>query len=67
MALDEGAGFGEPQRKPECLGKQKRFQNMIGLSRISRIRKTRCRPGGAKDECGTMKDELKKGGSQKKE
>ena len=39
---------------------------MIGLSRIWRIRKTRCRPGGAKDECGTMKDEPKKGGSQNK-
>jgi hypothetical protein len=51
-------GF-ESQRKPECLGKQKRFQNMIGLSRIWRIRRTRWRPGGAKDECGTMKDEPK--------
>ena len=66
MASDEGPGF-EAGRKPECLRKQKRFQNMIGLSRIGRIRTTRCRSGRAKDECGTMKDELKKGGSQKKE
>jgi hypothetical protein len=41
---------------------------MIGLSRIWRIGKSRCRPGGGpKDECGTMKDEAKNGGSQKKE
>jgi hypothetical protein len=40
---------------------------MISLSRIWRIRTTRCRFGRAKDECGTMRDELKKGGSQKKE
>ena len=33
---------------------------MIGLSRIWRIRTTRCRFGRAKDECGTIKDELKK-------
>jgi hypothetical protein len=56
MAPDEGAGL-EAGRKPECLRKQKRFQNMIGLSRIWRIRTTRCRFGTAKDERGTMKDE----------
>jgi hypothetical protein len=36
-----------------------RFQNMIGLSRIGRVQTTRSRFGRAKDECGTMKDELK--------
>jgi hypothetical protein len=40
---------------------------MIGLSRICRIRTTRCRFGRAKDECGTMKDELKKGEARRTE
>jgi hypothetical protein len=65
MASDKGPGL-EAGRKPECLGKQKRFQNMINLSRIWRIRMTSCGFRRAKDECGTMNDELKKAGSQKK-
>jgi hypothetical protein len=40
---------------------------MIGLSRIGKVRTTRCTFGRAKDECGRMKEELKSGGSQKKE
>ena len=40
---------------------------MISLSRIWRIRTTRCRFGRAKDECGTMKDELKKGEARRPE
>jgi hypothetical protein len=39
------------------LGKQKRLRNIIGLSRIWRVRTTRCGFGRAKDECGTMRDE----------
>jgi hypothetical protein len=58
MPSYEGLGF-EAGRKPECLGKQKRFQNMISLSTIGKMRTTRCRFRRAKDECGTMKEELK--------
>jgi hypothetical protein len=39
---------------------------MIGLSRIWRIRTDEVQIRRAQDECGTMKDELKEGGSQKK-
>jgi hypothetical protein len=63
---DVGRGGLEAERKPECLRKQKRFQNMIGLSRIERIRTTRCRFGRANDECGTMKDELRKGEARRR-
>jgi hypothetical protein len=37
---------------------------MTSLSRIWRLRTTRCSFPKAKDECGTMRDELKKGASQ---